>query len=227
MRILLVEDEARLASVLSRALREEGHEIDVCGDGESALEQAERLRYDVVLLDWVLPGLDGLEVLRRWRARGVAVPVLLLSARGSVGERVQALRAGADDYLVKPVAMSELCARIEALHRRSVGHDRARALGVATLDARSRTLRGPAGEVTLSARELGLLSHLADHFGDAVPRSELLSTVWGPSFDGTPNVVDVYVGYLRAKLAEAAGDALTLQTVRGVGYRLREAKAAK
>lgn len=221
MRILLVEDEARLAQLLSQALREESHEVDVCDDGAVAAEQAELVPYDVIVLDWVLPGLDGLALLRRWRGKGMNQPVLLLSARGTVGERVQALRAGADDYVVKPVALSELSARVEALHRRSQGHDRLRQLGDLSLDVRSRTISGPDDSQSLSAREFAVLMFLLDRQGDVITRSELLASVWGPAFAGSPNVVDVYVGYVRGKLTAAGCTGLALDTVRGVGYRLR------
>jgi two-component system OmpR family response regulator len=221
MRILLVEDEARLAQLLSQALREESHEVDVCDDGAVAADQAELVPYDVIVLDWVLPGLDGLALLRRWRSKGMNQPVLLLSARGTVGERVQALRAGADDYVVKPIALSELSARVEALHRRSHGHERVRELGDLQLDIRSRNVTGPAGSQSLSAREFAVLVFLLDRQADVVTRSELLTSVWGPAFAGSPNVVDVYVGYVRGKLAATGCRGLTLDTVRGVGYRLR------
>lgn len=224
MRILLVEDETHLAELLAQSLREEAHEVDVCHDGKVALAQTERVPYDVIVLDWVLPSIDGLELLRRLRARGATVPVLLLSARGSVGERVQALRAGADDYVVKPVALDELLARVEALHRRASGHERVSEIGGLAFDHRARTITGSAGTQTLSAREYAVLSLLVDRLGDVITRSELLSSVWGPSFDGSPNVVDVYVGYVRGKLQTVAAEGLVLETVRGVGYRLRERK---
>lgn len=222
MRLLLVEDEDRLARVLAKALAEEGFSVDTCSNGLDAVEQATNVPYDVIVLDWTLPGLDGLEVLRRWRTRGLVTPVLLLSARGSVGERVQGLRAGADDYVVKPVALEELFARIEALLRRGAVV-RPSSLGVLHIDSRTRTVTGPSGAETLSGREFSMLSLLVERSGDVVTRAELLTSVWGPSFDGTPNVVDVYVGYLRDKLARAAGSAVILETVRGVGYRLKDA----
>lgn len=221
MRILVVEDEARLAALLAQALREETHEVDVCGDGADAAQQAELVSYDVIVLDWVLPGMDGLALLRRWRAKGMNQPVLLLSARGTVGERVSALRAGADDYVVKPIALSELAARVEALHRRGQGHDRLRQIGEVCFDVRARSVAGPGGTQSLSAREFAVLMYLLDRLGDVVTRSELLAAVWGPAFDGAPNVVDVYVGYIRTKLGAAAQHDLLIETVRGIGYRLR------
>ncbi len=220
VRLLVVEDEPKMARLLERGLREEGHSVDLCERGDVALEQAARVPYDVVILDWSLPEMDGLAVLRRWRERGIATPVLLLTARGTVGERVTGLRAGADDYLVKPFDFEELVARIEALHRRGAGQDLPRRIGPLTLDVRRRVLTRGAAEASLTARELELLSALAARAGDALTRSELLSAVWGPSFDGEPNVVDVYVGYLRQKLRAVAGDEVSIQAVRGVGFRL-------
>jgi two-component system, OmpR family, response regulator len=220
MRLLLVEDEERVARILARGLSEEGHQVDVCASGLQARDQGLSVPYDVVLLDWSLPDLDGLSVLRAWRARGVRTPVLLLTARGSTGEKVTGLRAGADDYLVKPFAFDELLARLEALHRRGgAGHDATR-LGPATLDARRRALvLGPASE-SLTAREFALLSELASHSGDVLSRSRLIHAVWGHDFDGNANVVDVYVGYLRTKLERLGTPGVRIESVRGVGYRL-------
>jgi len=220
VKLLVVEDEPRMAHLLERGLREEGHSVDLCDRGDVALEQALRVAYDVVLLDWSLPEMDGLTVLRRWRERGLGTPVLVLTARGTVGERVTGLRAGADDYLVKPFDFEELVARIEALHRRGAGHDVVRRIGSLALDPRRRALARGDHEVSLTARELSLLSALAARAGDALTRSELLTTVWGTAFDGEPNVVDVYVGYLRTKLRSLAGDEVSIQAVRGVGFRL-------
>lgn len=224
MKLFIVEDEPKMVRLLERGLREEGHQVDVCTTGALALEQAASIPYDVIILDWSLPELDGLTVLRRWRERGLRTPVLLLTARGTVGERVTGLRAGADDYLVKPFDFEELVARVEALHRRAGGHDLERRLGPLTLDARRRSLSSGTDERTLTGREFALLSELAGHAGDVLTRSELLHTVWGSGFDGAPNVVDVYVGYLRTKLRELAGEAVTIQAVRGVGFRLTVAE---
>jgi len=220
VKLLVVEDEPKMARLLERGLREEGHVVDLCERGDVALDQALRVAYDVVLLDWSLPEMDGISVLRRWRERGLSTPVLVLTARGTVGERVTGLRAGADDYLVKPFDFEELVARIEALHRRGSGQDLARSIGPLTLDARRRALVRGDEETSLTAREMALLTALLSRVGDALTRSELLATVWGPTFDGEPNVVDVYVGYLRQKLRALAGDEVSIQAVRGVGFRL-------
>jgi two-component system OmpR family response regulator len=220
MKLLLVEDEARMARLLQRGLREEGHEIDLCTDGAAAVQQAQAVPYDVIVLDWALPELDGVSALRRWRERGLRTPVLMLTARGTVGERVTGLRAGADDYLVKPFDFEELLARLEALHRRGGGHDTPHRIGDLTLDKNRRALIAGSEEQALTAREFVLLSELAGHAGETLTRSELLQSVWSSGFDGSPNVVDVYVGYLRAKLKKLGATGVRIDAVRGVGYRL-------
>jgi DNA-binding response OmpR family regulator len=221
MRLLVVEDEPKMARMLQRGLAEEGHQVDVCATGESALQQALDVPYDAVVLDWGLPDMDGVSVLRTWRQRGLSTPVLLLTARGSTGEKVTGLRAGADDYLVKPFDFDELLARLEVLHRRSGPADVGlQTLADVTLEVRRRTLRRGEVEVTLTNREFGLLTELQALGGDAATRSRLLLKVWGGDFEGTGNVVDVYVGYLRAKLERLGTTRLKVEAVRGVGYRL-------
>jgi two-component system OmpR family response regulator len=220
MKLLLVEDEARMARLVQRGLREEGHEVDLCTDGVAAVQQALAVTYDAIILDWALPELDGVSALRRWREKGLHTPVLMLTARGTVGERVTGLRAGADDYLVKPFDFEELLARLEALHRRSGGHDTPHRLGAVTLDKNKRALIHGDAEQALTAREFVLLTELAGHAGETLTRSELLSSVWGSRFDGSPNVVDVYVGYVRAKLKKLGDTGVRIDAVRGVGFRL-------
>jgi len=221
VKVLLVEDEPRLADALRRGLTEEGHQVDVCDDGRAALEQGIALPYDVAILDWMLPGLDGLAVLRGWRQRGVRAPVIMLTARGTTAEKVQGLRVGADDYLVKPFAFEELLARLDALYRRGPGGAALDLdVGGVTLDVRRRALCAGGREVALSGREYALAVEFFAHPGDALTRSELLTRVWGsPSF-GDPNVVDVYVGYLRRKIEEIGASAVQIRAVRGVGYRI-------
>lgn len=219
MKLLVVEDEERMARMLQRGLSEEGHQVDVCASGEQALEQGEAVDYDVVLLDWSLPDLDGVSLLRRWRERGLRTPVLMLTARGTSGEKVTGLRAGADDYLVKPFDFEELLARLEALHRRGGGEPPWK-IGDVELDARRRVLVGQGGEVPLTAREFGLISELARRRGEVLTRSRLLSTVWGGELELSPNVVDVYVGYVRTKLERVGSREVAIRAVRGVGYRL-------
>ena len=220
MRILLVEDEARLAEKVARGLREEGHVVDVCGAASDARRQVLDIAYDVVVLDWMLPDLDGPSLLRAWRAEGLRLPVLMLTARGEVGERVTGLRAGADDYLVKPFAFAELVARLEALHRRALGASTSLVLGDVELDARRHHLRRGELEVSLSPRELALAVELFTHAGDVLTRSHLLNAVWGWGFEGDPNILDVYVGYLRRKLDALGSAGPRIVAVRGVGFRL-------
>jgi len=224
MQLLIVEDEDRLAKVLIQGLREEGHQVDLCTSGERALAQARDIDYDAIILDWMLPDLDGVSVLRRWRDAGMRAPVLMLTARGSVGERVTGLKAGADDYLVKPFAFAELLARIEALHRRGVGQLELFRAGAVTVDGRRRVLVGPDGELNLTPREYALATELFGHLGEVVSRMHLLSAVWGSNFEGDPNILDVYIGYLRGKLARVAGEAVEIKAVRGVGFRLLAAE---
>ncbi|MBX3157941.1 MAG: response regulator transcription factor [Deltaproteobacteria bacterium] len=223
MKILLVEDDERMAGLVRRGLVEEGHQVDVCRRGADAAAQATSVRYDVVLLDWGLPDVDGVSVLRRWRERGMTIPVLMLTARGSVGERVTGLRAGADDYLTKPFDFDELLARLEALRRRAAGG--LPSLGALHVDERRRALVLGDREETLTAREWQLWLAFLEHRGDVLTRSELLGRVWGPDFTGEPNVVDVYVGYLRAKLASIGAAHVAIRAVRGVGFRLEVAAA--
>jgi len=220
VRILLVEDEARMAQLIKRGLDEEGHIADICVNGSSALQQALSIPYDVIVLDWALPDLDGVSVLRDWRQHGLRTPVLMLTARGATGEKVTALRAGADDYLVKPFDFEELLARLEALHRRGLGHEPVTSLGSLSLDSRRRVIRTSTLELPLTAREFSLFLELTTHVGDVLTRSHLLSAVWGADFDGGPNVVDVYIGYLRSKLERVAAADVAIKSVRGVGYRL-------
>ncbi len=221
MRLLVVEDEPKMARMLRRGLAEEGHVVDLCATGEAALQQGLDVPYDAVVLDWGLPDMDGVSVLREWRKRGLGAPVLLLTARGSTGEKVTGLRAGADDYLVKPFDFEELLARLEVLCRRAgPGEQTTQALGDLTLDVRRRALRRGTEELTLTGREFALLGELQALGGDTATRSRLLLKVWGGDFEGTGNVVDVYVGYLRAKLERLGTTKVKVEAVRGVGYRL-------
>ena len=220
MKLLLVEDEDGLARSLSMGLREEGHQVDVCALGEHARRQVQDIEYDVVVLDWMLPDVDGLSLLRDWRAEGLRVPVMMLTARGSIGERVTGLNAGADDYLVKPFAFEELLARLDALHRRGTGRLELHRAGPVSIDGRRRVLAGPQGELSLTSREYELISELFSHGRDVVTRRHLLEAVWGSAFSGDPNVLDVYVGYVRGKLKRVGGDAVRIDNVRGIGFRL-------
>ena len=219
MKVLLIEDEARLAQMLRRGLMEEGHEVDCCPRGEDGLAQARQVPYDVIVLDWGLPDVDGISVLRQWRRSGLRTPVLMLTARGSTAEKVLGLRTGADDYLVKPFDFDELLARLEALVRRG-GPEEGGRLGPVTLDSRALVIRMGEREESLTRREHQLLQAFAGARGEVLTRSELLQRVWGKDFEGEPNVVDVYVGYLRAKLERLGATGVEIRTVRGTGYRL-------
>ncbi len=221
MRLLIVEDEPRMGALLVRGLTEEGHAVDLCATAAEARRRVDLVGYGVIVLDWGLPDGDGLALLQAWRGAGLTTPVLMLTARGSSGEKVLGLRTGADDYLVKPFDFDELVARLEALHRRHQGGIAdAVSLGDIQFFRRRRQLARGATQVELTAREYQLFSALLDHLGDAVTRGELLSSVWGPHFDGEPNVLEVYIGYLRAKLDLLGSPDLRIATVRGVGYRL-------
>ncbi len=226
MRILVVEDEPRMSQLLRRGLTEEGHTVDACDTGARARESVRFADYDVIVLDWGLPDADGISLLRAWRAEGLVTPVLMLTARGTSGEKVLALRTGADDYLVKPFDFEELVARLEALHRRASSATLgATTLGDVEFHRARRQLVGAAGAVDLTSREFQLLCAFAERPGDVRTRSELLAGVWGAKYAGEANVVDVYVGYLRLKLVAAGARRVTIAAVRGSGYRLVVAAA--
>ena len=220
MRLLVVEDEPKMAEAIRRVLVAERNAVDVADDGVGALAFAADRDYDVIVLDRGLPDLDGLEVLRLLRSRGVSTPVLMLTALGSLEHRVAGLDAGADDYLPKPFAFAELLARLRALARRApdLGGERL-AAGDIVLDAvRHRVTVGDQGE-DLSAKEYALLGYLIRQDGRVVTRQQILDAVWGTEPDVYSNVVDLYIHYLRRKL-EALGRRDALRTVRGVGYAL-------
>ncbi len=222
MRILVVEDEKKTASFVRKALRAEGFAVDVCHDGEDALQLVATTPYDALVLDIMLPGRDGLSVLRQLRERRSDVAVLLLSARGHVNERVEGLDAGADDYLPKPFALAELVARVRALGRRG-GESRATVLQVGDLSLDTITRLAKRGEavIELTAREYRLLEFLMRSAGRICGRMTILEKVWDYDFDPGTNLVDVYVRRLREKI-EADREPKLLHTVRGVGYVMRE-----
>jgi two-component system OmpR family response regulator len=222
MRLLVVEDELKLATLVARGLREEGYAVDVAGDGENALWMAHAATYDAILLDVMLPGVDGFELCRRLRAEDVWSPILMLTARDAVGDRVAGLDAGADDYLPKPFAFDELLARVRSLVRRApTPRPAVLEVGSLRLDpAAHRAWRGDV-ELDLSPKELTLLELFLRRPGTVLSRSELLDGAWDIAFERRSNVVDVYVGYLREKI-DRPFDCKSIETVRGVGYRLRE-----
>ena len=223
MRVLVVEDEIRMARLLKRALEEEGHAVDIAADGTDGLWLAAENAYGAVVLDVMLPDFDGFEVCRRLRKQEVWVPVIMLTARDGVGDRVCGLDAGADDYLVKPFSLAELAARLRALARRD---DRARpvllAEGDLKLDPAARRAWRAGTELRLSPKELSLLELFLRHPGDVLTRSRIIEAVWDFAYDGGSNVVDQYVNYLRRKI-DAPFGRHDIETVRGTGYRLRRA----
>lgn len=219
--VLLVEDEPRMADAIRRVLVAEHYTVDLAEDGGSALQLAAQHAYDVVVLDRMLPDTSGMNVLKTLRSRRVATPVLMLTALSALEHRVEGLDAGADDYLPKPFAFSELLARLRALSRRSPEVSSASLVaGAIVLDpVRHQVTVGDRSEL-LSAREYALLGYLIRHVGQVVTRQQILDSVWGAEPDVYSNVVDLYVHYLRRKL-NALGQGSALRTVRGVGYALR------
>ena len=221
MRVLVVEDEPRMAELIQRGLSKEGLAVDIAGDGERGLAMAHHTAYDAVILDVLLPGLGGFEVCSRLRRERIWTPVLMLTARDSVDDRVRGLDAGADDYLVKPFAWAELLARLRALIRRGA-HERPATLQVGDLHldpATRRVWRGDA-EIQLSAKEFGLLEAFMRRPGDALSRAHLRERVWDSEYDNRSNIIDVYIRRLRAKI-DAPFGRRSIETVRGRGYRLR------
>jgi two-component system OmpR family response regulator len=218
MRVLLVEDDERLAGSVARGLRAEGYAVDVAGRGDDAVLQARVHDYDVVILDVMLPGLDGVSVCRTLRESGRWSPVLMLTARDGVADRIRGLDAGADDYLVKPFDFGELVARVRALLRRGAPERPAVVVaGDLAVDPASRSVTRAGRRVQLSAREFAVLELLARRAGQVVSRTDLLEHVWDRNYQGSTNIVDVYVGYLRRKLENPFGRPL-IHTVRGAGY---------
>jgi two-component system OmpR family response regulator len=221
MRVLVVEDTPKMASLLRRGLTEAGYAVDVVGTGVDAVWLATEQSFDAIVLDVVLPDIDGFEVCRRLRRANRWAPLLMLTARDDVSDRVRGLDAGADDYLTKPFAFEELFARVRSLVRRGP-HERSPVLEVGdlALDPAEHTVRRGDKAVELTPKEFALLQYFMQHPREALTRPQLLEHVWDFAFDGDPNIVDVYIGYLREKIDRPFKRA-SLETVRGVGYRLR------
>jgi two-component system, OmpR family, response regulator len=221
MRVLVVEDEVKMAALLRRGLAEEGLGVDVTGSGEDALVRAGATNYDAIVLDVMLPGISGFETCRRLRERGTWAPVLMLTARDSIEDRIAGLDGGADDYLTKPFSLRELTARLRALFRRQPS-ERPTVLEVGDirLDPASRSVTRDGTEVDLSAKEFSLLETFMRSPGRVLTRFHLLEHAWDYSYEQRSNVVDVYVRYLREKLDRPFG-VKSIETVRGSGYRLR------
>jgi two-component system OmpR family response regulator len=223
MRVLLIEDDREAARYLTKGLAESGHVVDHAEDGPRGLVLASSESYDVLVVDRMLPGLDGLAIVEALRKSGGTVPALILSAKGSVEDRVAGLRAGGDDYLTKPFAFAELLARLDALVRRSQPRAVETTLRVADLemDLLARTVMRAGKPIELKPREFRILEYLMRHAGRVVTRTMLLENVWDYSFDPQTNVIDVHISRLRQKI-DPDGSTALLQTVRGAGYRLRE-----
>ena len=222
MRVLIVEDEQKMAGLIKRGLTREGMAVDTVGKGEDALWRAEATEYDAIVLDVMLPGIDGFEVCRRLRDSGVWAPILMLTARDSVRDRVAGLDRGADDYLVKPFSYAELLARLRALFRRGQAErpTELRAGGLRLDPATRRVWRGET-EVELSPKEFAVLETFMRHPGEVLSRFQLLEHAWDYEYENRSNVVDAYVRFLRQKVDKPFGVS-SIETVRGAGYRFRE-----
>jgi two-component system OmpR family response regulator len=221
MRVLVVEDDRRMAAAIRRGLRFEGLVVDLAGDGEEAIRAARAIAYDVIVLDVMMPGLDGFETCIRMRKEDIRVPVLMLTARDAVEDRVRGLDGGADDYLTKPFSLSELTARLRALARRGpIGQDAVLEVGDLRLDPATREVRRGDVDIELSAREFALLETFMRRPGQVLGQLQLLESAWDLGYEQRSNVVEVYVRYLREKIDRPFG-VKSIETVRGVGYRLR------
>jgi len=226
MKILLVEDEKKVASFIQRGLEEERYQVEVAHDGPTGASLAVSESYDAIILDIQLPGMDGLEVLRSLRGRGITTPVLMLTVRDSVEDKVTALDSGGDDYLTKPFAFAELLARLRALIRRGQqrgAEDRLEAFGI-SMDLRTHRVTRDGEAVELTGKEYALLELFLRHPGQVLTRTMISEQIWGYHFDSFTNVIDVYVNYLRKKL-DQNGRPRLIHTVRGVGYVLRREEA--
>ncbi len=222
MRLLVVEDDKKIASFVSRGLKEAGYVVDMAERGDDAFQLALHNHYDVAIVDLMLPGLDGLSLIERWRAQKIKMPVIILSAKHSVDDRVKGLQVGGDDYLTKPFAFSELLARIQALFRRSTAINEPTTLthGDLTLDLLSREVTRGGRKIELQAREFALLEYLLRNAGRVVSKTMILEHVWDYNFDPKTNVIDVLVSRLRSKV-DRDFDPKLIHTMRGFGYVLK------
>jgi two-component system, OmpR family, copper resistance phosphate regulon response regulator CusR len=222
MRLLLIEDERKVADVVARGLRAERFAVDVAYDGNTGWDMASNVDYDLVILDLMLPGLNGTELLRRLRRKSGKAPVLVLTARDGTGDKVENFEAGADDYLTKPFAFAELLVRIKALLRRPpVGRDPVLRVADLEVDRLTQQVRRAGKRIELTSKEYALLEYLASHAGRVLSRTMIIEHVWDESFEGLTNIVDVYVRHLREKVDEVHKCKL-IRTVRGTGYCLTD-----
>ena len=219
MRILVVEDEKRIADFLSRGLESGGYTVDVAGDGATALEMVHASEYDLIILDLGLPDMDGMAVLKKVRTRKTSPPVLILSARDAVDDRVKGLETGADDYLVKPFAYVELLARVRVLLRRGQPTPERLQVGDLSLDCIRRKVARAGENIELAPKEFSILEYLMRNRGRPLSRTMIVEHVWDMDYDGLTNIVDVYIRHLRSKIDEKWPDKM-IQTVRGIGYML-------
>ena len=218
MRILLVEDETKVSSFIARGLAAERYAVDVAADGPSGLDLANTYHYDLIMLDLMLPGMEGTEVLRRIRGKNSTVPVLILTAKDAVADKINNFEAGADDYLTKPFAFAELLVRIKALLRRGpVTRSSTVRVADLELDRLSQQVKRAGKRIDLTSKEYGLLEYLMSNAGRVLSRTMIIEHVWDQSFDGITNIVDVYVRHLREKIDDGHERKL-IRTVRGVGY---------
>lgn len=222
MRILLIEDEKKVAEFTARSLREQRFDVDIANDGQSGLRMAKVVSYDIIILDVMLPGLSGSEVLKRIRQHGSQMPILMLTAQADTAEKVANFEAGADDYLTKPFAFEELLMRVKALFRRE-RENRSNVLRIGDLeiDRLSQQVRRGGKRVELTSKEYGLLEYLVANAGRVLSRTMIMEHVWGESFEGLTNIVDVYVRHLRSKVDLMHSNKL-IRTVRGVGYSISD-----
>lgn len=221
MRVLIVEDELDLQNVLEKRLKAEHYSVDACANGNDAMDYIEMASYDVIVLDIMLPGLNGLEILEKMRSQNNKTPVLLLTAKDSIGDRVKGLDLGADDYLVKPFAFDELLARLRALTRRQVGSATNQfQLDDLVVDCNSYTVTRANQKIELSSKEFALLEYLIRNKGVVLSREKIEQHVWNYDYDGGSNIIDVYIRYLRKKI-DSGFDKKLIHTVRGAGYVLR------
>jgi two-component system copper resistance phosphate regulon response regulator CusR len=222
MRILLVEDEKKVADIILRGLKAERYAVDVCNDGQSGWEAANTYNYDLIILDLMLPGLSGTEILEKVRRKNQQVPILILTARDGMADKIKNFEGGADDYLTKPFAFAELQVRVKALLRRGpVNRSSVLRVGDLEIDRLSQNVKRAGKKIELTSKEFSLLEYLATHPGRVFSRTMIIEHVWDQSFQGLTNIVDVYVRHLRAKVDDAFPVKL-LRTVRGVGYSLND-----